>query len=144
MDAAGSGPLAGYPVLNVKVALLDGKHHPVDSSDLAFQQAGAIAFQQALVRAEPVLLEPIMLLRVVTPAEYFGALTGDLNGRRAEITDSEQRGPYRVLTARAPLAEMFGYATRLRSLTQGRASSTMEPHSYRPVPPSISRKIMSQ
>ena len=144
MDAAGSGPLAGYPVLNVKVALLDGKHHPVDSSDLAFQQAGAIAFQQALVRAEPVLLEPIMLLRVVTPAEYFGAVTGDLNGRRAEITDSEQRGPYRVLTARAPLAEMFGYATRLRSLTQGRASSTMEPHSYRPVPPSISRKIMSQ
>jgi len=141
-DATGSGPLAGYPLLNIKVALVDGKHHPVDSSDLAFQQAGALAFSTAVEKASPVFLEPIMRLSVTTPEDYLGAVTGDLNGRRAEIRKMGQRGRYRVVQAEAPLAEMFGYATRLRSLTQGRGSSTMEPHSYAPVPSHVAEGIL--
>jgi len=133
-NAATSGPLAAYPMLNVKVTLIDGKDHPVDSSDLAFQQAGAIAFTQAVEQAEPVFLEPIMRLEVTTPEEYIGAVTSDLNARRAEIRQVEQRGKFRVITAEAPLAEMFGYSTQLRSLTQGRATGTMEPYTYRPGP----------
>jgi elongation factor G len=141
-DAATSGPLAGYPVLNVKATLLDGKHHPVDSSDLAFQQAGAIAFNEAVKKAHPVFLEPIMRLQVTTPEDYVGAVTGDLNARRAEIKEMEQRGRFRVLTARVPLAEMFGYTTQLRSLTQGRATSTLEPHSYAPAPAQVAEQIL--
>ena len=141
-DAATSGPLAGYPLLNVKAVLLDGKHHPVDSSDLAFQQAGALAFNAAIRKASPVFLEPIMLLSVSTPEEYLGAVTGDLNARRAEIRGMEQRGRFHVLTVQAPLAEMFGYSTRLRSLSQGRASGTMEPHSYAPAPAHVGEKIL--
>ena len=142
IDAATSGPLAGYPMLNVKVSLLDGKHHPIDSSDIAFQQAGAIAFNAAVEKASPVFLEPIMRLSVSTPEEYLGAVTGDLNARRAEIRDMTQRGQYRVLTADAPLAEMFGYATQLRSLSQGRASSTMEPNCYGLAPSQVAERIM--
>ena len=141
-DAACSGPQAGYPMLNVKATLLDGKHHPVDSSDLAFQQAGAIAFNEAVERANPVFLEPIMRLQVTTPQEYLGAVTGDLNRRRAEVRQMDQRGQYRVLHAEAPLAEMFGYSTELRSLTQGRATHTMEPHSYAPAPPQVAQRIL--
>ena len=141
-DAATSGPLAGYPVLNVKVTLLDGKHHPVDSSDIAFQQAGLIAFNEAVTKATPVFLEPIMRVAVTTPEEYFGAVTGDLNSRRAIIRSSEQRGRYRVLTAEVPLSELFGYSTQLRSLTQGRATSTMEPHSYAAAPQSVADSIL--
>jgi elongation factor G len=141
-DAATSGPLAGYPVLNVKATLLDGKHHPVDSSDLAFQQAGAIAFNEAVKKAHPVFLEPIMRLQVTTPEDYVGAVTGDLNARRAEIKEMEQRGRFRVLTARVPLAEMFGYTTQLRSLTQGRATSTLEPYSYAPAPAQVAERIL--
>jgi len=142
MDAATSGPLAGYPMLNVKVSLLDGKHHPVDSSDIAFQQAGAIAFNAAVEKASPVFLEPIMRLSISTPEEYLGAVTGDLNARRAEIRAMTQRGQYRVLVADAPLAEMFGYATQLRSLSQGRASSTMEPNCYGPAPSQVAERIL--
>ena len=142
IDAASSGPLAGYPMQNIKVTLLDGKHHPVDSSDLAFQQAAALAFREAAEKAQPVFLEPIMRVQVVTPEEYLGAVTGDLNARRAQITEMEHRGRYRVLTAEAPLAAMFGYTTSLRSLSQGRATSTMEPHSYAPVPPNVAASIM--
>ena len=141
-DAASSGPLAGYPMLNIRVKLLDGKHHPVDSSDIAFQQAGALGFNAAVEKANPVFLEPMMRLQVTTPQEYIGAVTGDLNGRRAEIREMEQRGRYRVLTAEVPLAEMFGYTTQLRSLTQGRATSTMEPHSYAPAPAQVSAEIL--
>jgi len=141
-DAAGSGPLAGYPLLNIRVTLLDGKHHPVDSSDLAFQQAGAIGFTEAVKHASPVFLEPIMMLGVTTPEEYLGAVTGDLNGRRAEIRDMEQKGRFRILSATVPLAEMFGYATQLWSLTQGRATSTMEPHSYAPVPSQVAEQVL--
>jgi elongation factor G len=142
IDAATSGPLSGYPMLNIKATLLDGKDHPVDSSDLAFQQAGAMAFNEAVTKATPVFLEPIMRLAVTTPEEYLGAVTGDLNARRAEIREMEQRGKYRVLLATAPLAEMFGYSTQLRSLTQGRATSTMEPHSYAPAPAVVTEQIM--
>ena len=141
-DAAGSGPLAGYPLLNIRVTLLDGKHHPVDSSDLAFQQAGAIAFNDAVKHASPVFLEPIMRLNVTTPEDYLGAVTGDLNARRAEIRDMEHKGRFRILSANVPLAEMFGYATQLRSLTQGRATSTMEPHSYAPVPAQVTEQVL--
>ncbi len=141
-DAATSGPLAGYPMLNVKATLLDGKHHPVDSSDLAFQQAGAIAFSKAVEKASPVFLEPIMRLEVSTPEEYLGQVTGDLNSRRAEIKEMAHPGRYRVLSVHAPLAEMFGYSTQLRSLTQGRATSTMEPHSYAVVPTQVRERIL--
>ena len=141
-DAATSGPLAGYPMLNVKIALLDGKHHPIDSSDIAFQQAGAMAFNAAVAKATPVFLEPIMRLSISTPEEYLGAVTGDLNARRAEIREMTQRGAYRVLTADAPLTEMFGYATQLRSLSQGRASSTMEPRAYAAAPAQVTERIL--
>ncbi len=141
-DASGSGPLAGYPILNVKVALVDGKHHPVDSSDMAFQQAGAMAFTEAIRKATPVFLEPIMRLTVSTPEEYLGAVSGDLNARRAQINNMDQRGQFRILSANVPLAEMFGYSTQIRSLSQGRASSTMEPHSYAPAPAHVTEKIL--
>ena len=141
-DAATCGPLAGYPMLNIKVSLLDGKHHPIDSSDMAFQQAGAIAFDAAAKKASPVFLEPIMRLSVSTPEEYLGAVTGDLSARRAEIREMSHRGRYRVLTVDAPLAEMFGYATQLRSLSQGRATGTMEPHTYAPAPAQVTEKIL--
>ncbi|MEI7835401.1 MAG: elongation factor G, partial [Planctomycetota bacterium] len=143
-DAAGSGPLAGYPVLNIKVKLLDGKDHPVDSSDIAFQLAGSMAFTQAVSQAKPVFLEPIMLLEVVVPEEYFGVVSGDLNSRRAEIRGSTQQGPYRVISATVPLAEMFGYSTKLRSLTQGRGTATMEPHTYGRTPASVTEKILKK
>jgi elongation factor G len=142
MDAVTSGCLAGYPMLNVKVTLLDGKEHPVDSSELAFEQAGVMAFNAAIERAKPVFLEPIMKLTVTTPDEYFGAVTGDLAARRAIITNQEMRGKYRVLTAEVPLGEMFGYTTQVRSLSQGRASATMEPYSYAPAPAQVAEHLL--
>ncbi len=141
-DAASSGALAGWPMLNVKATLLDGKDHPVDSSELAFEQAAVLAFQQAVEKARPVFLEPLMRLQVSVPEEFVGAVTGDLNGRRAEIQRMDQRGDFRVLHALVPLAEMFGYSTQLRSLTQGRGTSTMEPHTYAPVPTHVGEEIM--
>ena len=141
-DAASSGPLAGYPMLNVKVTLLDGKHHPVDSSDLAFQQAGAIAFNEAARKASPTFLEPIMSVQILTPEQYLGAVTGDLNARRAEIRRVDHRGQFRGILAEVPLAEMFGYSTQLRSLTQGRGTSTMQPHAYRRAPAHVAEGIL--
>jgi len=141
-DAATCGVLAGYPMRDIKVTLLDGKHHPVDSSDVAFRQAGAMAFEAAVEKASPVLLEPIMRVQVTVPETFVGAVTGDLNARRSEIRNMVQRGHYRVLTAEIPLAEMFGYATQLRSLTQGRGNSTMEPLTYRPTPRQTTREIL--
>ncbi|KKL72339.1 hypothetical protein LCGC14_2085920, partial [marine sediment metagenome] len=140
-DAATSGPLAGYPMVDVAVTLLDGKHHPVDSSGPAFARAGAMAFEAALKEASPVFLEPVMDLEVVIPESHFGAVTGDLSARRAEITGMEQRGDYRKLSAEVPLASTFGYATVLRSLTQGRGSYTMEPLRYQVVPPEIAARL---
>ncbi len=140
--AAGSGPLAGYPMQNIKAILLDGKYHPVDSSEIAFEQAAVLAFNEAAGKADPVFLEPIMHLQVTTPEEYLGAVTGDLNARRAEIRELNQRGKFRLLAADVPLAEMFGYSTKLRSMTQGRATSTMEPHSHAHTPSHVTEEIL--
>jgi len=133
--AAKNGILgSGYPLINIKVTLYDGKFHEVDSSEFAFQKAGDLAFKDAAKRAGPVLLEPIMTLEVVTPEEFMGNIIGDLNSRRAAIHDVTNRGHLKVIHARVPLAEMFRYATDSRSLSQGRATYTMEPHGYEPVP----------
>jgi len=140
-DAATAGPLAGYPMTNVKVTLLDGKHHPVDSSEIAFAQAGARAFRAAVENARPVFLEPIMDVEVVTPEAYLGGVTADLNSRRAEITGMEHRGDYRKVTAKVPLASMFGYSTSLRSLTQGRGTCAMEPLTYDVVPEQLAKTL---
>jgi len=142
-DAATSGTLAGYPIINVEVTLLNGKEHPEDSSDIAFAQAARLAFDQAVAKAQPVFLEPIMRVQISTPEEFFGAVSNDISRRRGDIKEDEHRGERRVITALVPLAEMFGYATELRSLTQGRATSTMEPSSYAPVPPDVAKGIMA-
>jgi elongation factor G len=137
-----SGVLAGYPMVNVKVTLLDGSYHDVDSSQVAFEQAGILAFREACRKANLVLLEPIMKVDVTTPDEFFGSVTGDLNRRRSLITDQEQRGTTRIVTGEAPLSEMFGYATELRGMTQGRASYSMEPLAYREVPSNIAKAVL--
>jgi len=141
-DAAKSGTIAGYPVTDVKVTLYDGSFHEVDSSDLAFTMAGSIAFTNAMKKASPVLLEPIMDVEVTTPDQYLGDVIGDLNSRRVKIEQIEQRHELKVVRGLAPLSEMFGYATAIRSLTQGRASYTMEPSFYQEVPKLIAEKII--
>ena len=125
--AASSGVIGGYPVINVKVEMVDGSYHDVDSSQIAFEQAGALAFREACTRAGLALLEPIMKLQIVTPDEFFGNVSGDLASRRGHILDSDMRGNVRVINCEVPLSEMFGYTTTLRSMTQGRATSSMEP-----------------
>ncbi|UCG16588.1 MAG: elongation factor G [Phycisphaerales bacterium] len=140
--AATVGPVIGYPLIHWKVTLLDMQQHDTDSSDIAFENAGRIAFERAMAAASPVLLEPIMRIEVTTPDEYFGVINGDLNARRAVITGTDVRGRGRVIDAEAPLAEMFGYVTHLRSLSQGRASVSMEPLRYAPVPDSVARRMM--
>ena len=141
--AAASGQLAGFPMIDVKITILDGSSHEVDSSDLAFQQAGSLAFADATKKAQPVLLEPIMALQVTTPEQFYGQVQGDLTRRRAIIQQTTQRGRVRVIDALAPLAEMFGYASDLRGSTQGRANYTMEPYEYRPMPEQISQKVLA-
>ena len=141
-ETAKSGVLAGYPLLGTKVTLVDGKYHDVDSSQIAFEQAGSLAFKEATRKAGLQLLEPIMKVIVTTPDEFLGNVTGDLNRRRAIISETEQRANTRVVTAEAPLSEMFGYATSLRGMSQGRASFTMEPLDYRPVPPNIAKQVL--
>ena len=142
-QTAGSGILAGYPMQDLKVTLIDGSYHEVDSSGLAFEIAGAMAFRDAVQEAHPVLLEPVMRVVVTTPENYLGAVTGDLNSRRATILDVEQRGNARLVTAEAPLNEMFGYATTVRGLTQGRAAYSMEPARYAQVPATIAEAVLS-
>ncbi len=143
-EALDSGVLAGYPMLNVRAILVDGSFHAVDSSDMAFKIAGSLALQEAARRAGVQLLEPVMAVEVVTPEDYMGDVIGDLNGRRGHIGDMGQRGGLRVITARVPLGEMFGYATDLRSRTQGRANYTMQFDSYQPVPETIAREIVAK
>ncbi|MBS0619431.1 MAG: elongation factor G [Spirochaetes bacterium] len=140
-EALQSGVMAGYPVVDVKVELFDGSYHDVDSSELAFKIAGSMAFKDACRKANPVLLEPIMKVEVVTPEDYMGDVVGDLNRRRGKINAMNQRGNARVIEALVPLAEMFGYATELRSITQGRAAYTMQFEHYEEVPPNISKEI---
>jgi elongation factor G len=143
-EALDSGVLAGYPMLNVRAILVDGSSHAVDSSDMAFKIAGSMALQEAARRAGVQLLEPVMAVEVVTPEDYMGDVIGDLSGRRGHIGDMGQRGGSRVITARVPLGEMFGYATDLRSRTQGRANYTMQFDSYQPVPEPIAREIVAK
>ena len=138
-----SGVLAGYNVVDVKVTLYDGSYHEVDSSEMAFKIAGSMAFKEACRKASPVLMEPIMRVVVITPEDYMGDVMGDLNGRRGLIQGMEARFGAQQIEALVPLSEMFGYATDLRSRTQGRGQYTMEPHSYTEVPKSIAEEIIS-
>jgi elongation factor G len=135
------GPVLGYPLIHWKVTLLEVQQHPTDSSPIAFESAGRLAFEQAVAAADPVLLEPIMRVEISTPDEYFGAINGDLNARRAIITGTDMRGRNRLILVEAPVAEMFGYVTELRSLSQGRASVSMEPLRHAPVPGSVLRAM---
>ncbi len=138
-----AGVLAGYPVVDVKVTLYDGSYHEVDSSEMAFKIAGSMAFKEACRKAEPTLLEPIMKVTVIVPEEYMGDVIGDLNSRRGEIQGFEDRAGVKQINARVPLGDMFGYATDLRSKTQGRGQYVMEPDGYKEVPKSIAEKIIS-
>ena len=138
-----AGVLAGYPVVDVKVTLYDGSYHEVDSSEMAFKIAGSMAFKEACRKADPVLLEPIMKVSVTVPEEYMGDVIGDLNARRGEIQGFEDRSGVKQINARVPLGDMFGYATDLRSKTQGRGQYVMEPDGYKEVPKSIAEKIIS-
>ena len=138
-----AGVLAGYPVVDVKVTLYDGSYHEVDSSEMAFKIAGSMAFKEACRIADPVLLEPIMKVTVIVPEDYMGDVIGDLNSRRGEIQGFEDRSGLKQINARVPLGDMFGYATDLRSKTQGRGQYVMEPDGYKEVPKSIAEKIIS-
>jgi elongation factor G len=143
-EATSSGTLAGYPIVDVKVTLLDGSYHEVDSSEIAFKIAGSMAFKEAVDKANPVILEPVMAVEVVAPEEFSGAVFGDLNGRRGRIQGMDSRAGAQVITAHVPLAEMFGYATDLRSMTQGRATYTMQFAHYEAVPQPISEEITAK
>jgi elongation factor G len=143
-EAAESGVLAGYPVVDVKVTLRDGSFHEVDSSELAFKIAGSMGFKEGARRAKPVLLEPIMSVEVVVPEQFIGEVTGDISSRRGKITNLASRNGLQVLEAKVPLAEMFGYATQLRSSTQGRATYTMQVSHYERVPAGIAEEAIQQ
>ncbi len=143
-EALDTGVLAGYPMVDVKVRLVDGSYHEVDSSELAFKIAASMAFKEAASKAKPVLLEPIMKVEVVVPEEYMGDVIGDLNSRRGKIQSITERKGARVIEALVPLAEMFGYATALRSLTQGRGTFTMQFSHYEEVPESIAQEIIGK
>jgi elongation factor G len=143
-EAMDNGPRAGYPMVDVRVTLTDGKYHDTDSSEIAFKIAGSLAFKAAAARAKPVLLEPVFAVEVVTPEEFMGDVIGDLNRRRGHVKGMEQRGNAQVITADVPLATMFGYATDLRSGTQGRATYTMQFDRYEEVPANIAEKVVGE
>jgi elongation factor G len=143
-EALTSGVLAGYPTVDVRVTLTFGSYHDVDSSEMAFKIAGSMAVKKAVRTASPVLLEPVMAVEVVTPEDYMGDVIGDLSSRRGRVEGMEQRGNSHVVRAQVPLADMFGYATDLRSRTQGRATYTMQFHAYNEVPESISKEIVAR
>ncbi len=143
-EAMNSGVLAGFPVVDLRVTLTYGSYHDVDSSEMAFKIAGSLAFKKACRAARPVLLEPIMAVEVVTPDDYLGDVIGDLSSRRGRVEGMEQRGSSHVVSAQVPLSDMFGYATDLRSRTQGRATYTMQFDSYQEVPESVSREIVAR
>jgi len=142
LESAQGGVLAGYPVIDIAITLVDGSYHDVDSSEMAFKIAGSMALREAVKRAGPIFLEPIMKLEVVVPEEYLGEVVGDLNSRRCRILEMGQRANVKVIRGEVPLGEMFGYATKVRSLTQGRGSFAMEPCAYQEVPSSQKEKIM--
>jgi elongation factor G len=143
-EAMTTGVLAGYPMDDVKIELYDGSYHDVDSSEMAFKIAGSMAFKDAAKRAHPVLLEPMMRVEVVVPEEYMGDVIGNLNSRRGHIQSMEMRGGSQVINSRVPLSEMFGYATDLRSRTQGRGSYSMHFDRYEPAPSSVSDEVIAR
>lgn len=143
-EAQDRGVIAGFPVLNVKVTLYDGSYHEVDSSEIAFKIAGSMAFQDAVKKAQPILLEPVMKVEVLTPEVSLGDVIGDLNSKRGRINEMTERGNLKVVDAEVPLAEMFGYATQIRSMSQGQASYTMEFHHYEEVPRNVAEKIIGE
>jgi elongation factor G len=143
-EALEGGILAGFPMSDVKVTLYDGSYHDVDSSELSFKIAGSVGLKEAARKAKPVLLEPIMSVEVVVPEEYMGDVIGDLNSRRGRIEGLELRGTTQIIKSAVPLAEMFGYATELRSRTQGRGSFTMHFGKYEEVPGAIAEEIVSK
>jgi elongation factor G len=144
VDAMTTGTLAGFPMVDIRVRLIDGDYHDVDSSEMAFKIAGTMGFKEAIRKASPVLLEPIMAVEVVTPEDYMGDVIGDLNSRRGKVGKMEQRGNMQVISAEVPLAEMFGYSTDLRSKTQGRATYTMQFHSYQQTPRNVQEEIVAR
>ena len=141
-EAMRNGVLAGYPVDSLKVVLFDGSFHPVDSDALSFEIAAKQAFKKACAKAKPILLEPIMSAEVVTPEEYMGDVISDFNKRRGQVEGMESRAGARVIKAKVPLAEKFGYVTVLRTITSGRATSTMEFSHYEEVPAGISKDVL--
>jgi elongation factor G len=141
-EALENGVKAGYPMVDIRVTLTDGKYHDTDSSEIAFKIAGSLAFKEAARRAKPVLLEPIFSVEVVVPEDFVGEVIGDLSRRRGRIEGQERRGNAIAVVGRVPLSEMFGYATDLRSNTQGRANYTMQFESYEEVPPNIAEKVV--
>jgi elongation factor G len=143
-QAMTTGVLAGYPTVDIRATLLDGKYHDVDSSEMAFKIAGTMAYKETARKAKPILLEPIMKVEVVTPDEYLGDVMGDLSARRGRLEGTEQRGNSQVVRAQVPLDRMFGYATDLRSRTQGRAMYTMQFDSYQPAPPNVQEEIVAR
>jgi elongation factor G len=143
-EALTSGVLAGYPTVDVRVLLTYGSYHDVDSSEMAFKIAGSMAIKKALRAASPVLLEPVMAVTVTTPDDYMGDVIGDLSSRRGKVQSMDQQGNSHVINAQVPLADMFGYATDLRSRTQGRATFTMQFEAYHEVPESISKEIIAR
>ena len=143
-EAMQTGVLAGYPMVDIRVRLTDGSYHEVDSSEMAFKIAGSMGFKEACRRGKPALLEPVMDVEVVTPEEYMGAIVGDLNSRRGRIVSMEARGSSQVIRASVPLGQMFGYATEMRSMTQGRATYTMQFSRYEEVPAAIAEEIMAK
>jgi elongation factor G len=143
-EALETGPLAGYPMTGVEVDLYDGSFHDVDSSEIAFKIAGSMAFQDACKRARPVLMEPIMAVEISTPEEYMGEVIGDITSRRGRLQGMEARGSTQVITCKVPLSEMFGYATDLRSLSQGRASYSMQFAAYEQAPKSVEAEIVAK
>jgi elongation factor G len=143
-EAMTAGVLASYPVDDVQIVLYDGSYHDVDSSEMAFKIAGSMAFKDAAKKASPVLLEPVMRVEVVVPEEYMGDIIGDLNSRRGRITAMEARGGTQIVRARVPLSEMFGYATDLRSRTQGRATYSMHFERYEQAPQVVSEEVVAR
>jgi len=144
VEAMENGIMAGYPVVDVKVELIDGQFHEVDSSEMAFKIAGSLAFQDAAKKASPVLLEPVMKVEVVTPDDYTGAVTGDLSARRGHLESQVSRGGTQIITAYVPLSNMFGYSTDLRSRTQGRATYTMHFEKYAEAPRNVSEEVVAK
>jgi elongation factor G len=143
-EAMETGVIAGYPVVDIKVTITDGSYHDVDSSEMAFKIAGSIGFKEGFRKAKPVLLEPIMKVEVVTPEDYYGDIIGDLNRRRGQIMGMDESPSGKVITAEVPLAEMFGYATSVRSMSQGRATFTMEFAKYIEVPNNVAEAVMKK